>query len=210
MDLAAMDSVDQRPAKLRATGRQLVERLLNLVRRERVVLAQGEKARGAAESAACASWPSEGCPGSPPVQDAGKQAPPSQSPPGSSSARRRAPQPSCSTRARPAATSSADAFVRSRSTCQRMAGSPSSSQSITLTTAGYPVADGRSDRRMRCANRLASRDRHARDRRRAGRRRLRGGPDQHASDNSTPASRKPGRKSGRRKVRLDGTMAAWH
>jgi hypothetical protein len=39
MDLAAMDSVDQRPAKLRATGRQLVERLLNFVRRERVVLA---------------------------------------------------------------------------------------------------------------------------------------------------------------------------
>ena len=43
MDLAAMGSVDQRPAKLRATGRQLVERLLNLVRRERAVLAQGEK-----------------------------------------------------------------------------------------------------------------------------------------------------------------------
>src|ERR1022692_2025988 len=35
-------------------------------------------------------------------------------------------------------------------------------------------------------------------------------PDQHASDNSTPASRKPGRKSGRRKVRLGGTIGAWH
>jgi hypothetical protein len=43
MDLAAMDSVDQRPAKLRAAGRQFVERLLNLVCRQRVVLAQGEK-----------------------------------------------------------------------------------------------------------------------------------------------------------------------
>jgi hypothetical protein len=31
--------------------------------------------------------------------------------------------------------------VRSRSTCQRMAGSPSSSQSITLMTAGYPTVD---------------------------------------------------------------------
>jgi hypothetical protein len=37
--------------------------------------------------------------------------------------------------------------VRSRSTCQRIAGSPSSSQSITLTTAGYRVTDGRSGRR---------------------------------------------------------------
>jgi hypothetical protein len=36
-----------------------------------------------------------------------------------------------------------------------MAGSPSSSQSITVTTAGYRAAGGRSGRRMRCANRVA-------------------------------------------------------
>ena len=51
-----------------------------------------------------------------------------------------ADQPSYSTRARSAATSPAGASVRSRSTCQQMAGSPSSSQPITLTTAGYPAA----------------------------------------------------------------------
>jgi hypothetical protein len=66
----------------------------------------------------------------------GKQAPPSHNPSAPSSASRRAPQPSCSTRARSAATSSGEASVRSRSTCHRMAGSPSSSQSITPIAAG--------------------------------------------------------------------------
>src|SRR5205814_10284531 len=74
-------------------------------------------------------------------------------------ARRRAPQPSCSTRARSAATSPAGAFVRSRSTCQRMAGSPSSSQSITLTTAGYPFADGGPAGGRDARNRVTRRDR---------------------------------------------------
>jgi hypothetical protein len=32
-------------------------------------------------------------------------------------------------------------LVRSRSTCHRTAGSPSSSQSITLMTADYPAVD---------------------------------------------------------------------
>ena len=44
-----------------------------------------------------------------------------------------APQPSLAMRARSAATSSAGASMRSRITCQRIAGSESSSQSITFT-----------------------------------------------------------------------------
>ena len=49
--------------------------------------------------------------------------------------------------ARSAATSSGEASVRSRSTCQRMAGSPSSSQSITFTRRRLDLAtDGRYQR----------------------------------------------------------------
>jgi hypothetical protein len=55
--------------------------------------------------------------------------------------------PACSQR--PFSTSLAGALARSRSTCHRMAGSPSSSQPITLMTAGYPAAGRRSGGRLR-------------------------------------------------------------
>ncbi len=65
----------------------------------------------------------------------GKHAPPSHWPSGSRTASRRAPHPSVSTRAPSAATWSGGASVRSRSTCHRIAGSPSSSQSMTSMAA---------------------------------------------------------------------------
>ena len=61
----------------------------------------------------------------------GKQAPSAHRPSGARSASSRAPQPSCSTRARSVATSVSEALTRSRSTCQRIAGSPCSSHCTT-------------------------------------------------------------------------------
>ena len=43
MNLAAMNAVDQGPAELRPAQGQLVQGLLDLVRRERVVFAQGQE-----------------------------------------------------------------------------------------------------------------------------------------------------------------------
>ncbi len=58
-----------------------------------------------------------------------------------------------------------DASTRSRRTCQRMAGSPSSSQPITLTTAGYrsPTADpsGGGDMKLSAGQRKFDRKVHA-------------------------------------------------
>ena len=62
---------------------------------------------------------------------AGKHAPPAHWPSSPCNASSLAPQPSVATRARSAATTSAGAWTRSRITCQRMAGSESSSQSRT-------------------------------------------------------------------------------
>ena len=62
---------------------------------------------------------------------AGKHAPPAHWPSSPCNASSLAPQPSVATRARSAATTSAGAWTRSRNTCQRMAGSESSSQSRT-------------------------------------------------------------------------------
>jgi hypothetical protein len=56
---------------------------------------------------------------------------PPQRPSGACRASSRAPAPSVATLARSAATSSADASVRSRITCQRIEGSESSSQRMT-------------------------------------------------------------------------------
>lgn len=60
----------------------------------------------------------------------GKKVPPLHRPSGSWAARMRAPQPSVATFARSAATSSGGASSRSFMTCQRIAGSESSSQSM--------------------------------------------------------------------------------
>ena len=68
-----------------------------------------------------------------PSRPRGKSAPPAHWPSSPCRASSRAPHPSVATRARSAATTSAGASVRSRSTCQRMAGSESSSQSSTVT-----------------------------------------------------------------------------
>ncbi len=62
---------------------------------------------------------------------AGKHAPPAHWPSSPCNASSLAPHPSLATRARSAATTSAGAWTRSRNTCQRMAGSESSSQSST-------------------------------------------------------------------------------
>ena len=63
---------------------------------------------------------------------AGKHAPPAHWPSSPCRESSLAPQPSVATSARSAATTSAGAWTRSRNTCQRMAGSESSSQSITV------------------------------------------------------------------------------
>src|SRR5690242_11511639 len=63
---------------------------------------------------------------------AGKHAPPAHWPSSPCKESSLAPQPSVVTRARSAAMTSAGAWTRSRNTCQRMAGSESSSQSITV------------------------------------------------------------------------------
>ena len=80
-----------------------------------------------------------------PGPPAGKKAPPAHWPSGSRSASSRAPQPSVATRARSAATTSAGASVRSCSTCQRMAGSESSSQSSTVMAGTVPRRHARRD-----------------------------------------------------------------
>ena len=80
---------------------------------------------------------------------------PAHSPSGAWSASSRAPQPSTATRARSAATTSAGSRVRSRITCQRIAGSASSSQSMTATAvptlgaATHPDGAVRQDGQMR-------------------------------------------------------------
>ena len=74
---------------------------------------------------------------------AGKHAPPAHWPSSPCSASSRAPQPSVATRARSAATTSAGASARSRNTCQRMAGSESSSQSSTAGSGAFTSASPR-------------------------------------------------------------------
>ena len=81
---------------------------------------------------------------------AGKHAPPAHWPSSPCNASSLAPQPSVATRARSAATTSAGAWTRSRNTCQRMAGSESSSQSSTVMqlrveTAGSRAHSGREE-----------------------------------------------------------------
>ena len=79
----------------------------------------------------------------------GKFAPPPHDPSGRWASRSRAPKPSRATRARSASTSSAGASVRSRITCQRIEGSPSSSQSITFMDGLTSTFDGNGRRRRR-------------------------------------------------------------
>ena len=64
---------------------------------------------------------------------------PAHRPSGAWSASSRAPQPSVATRDRSAATTSAGSCVRSRITCQRIAGSESSSQSMTVMFLPRPL-----------------------------------------------------------------------
>ena len=67
-----------------------------------------------------------------------ENASPAHRPSGAWSASNRAPQPSVATRARSAAMTSAGSWVRSRITCQRIAGSASSNQSMTSCCRGRP------------------------------------------------------------------------
>ena len=71
---------------------------------------------------------------------AGKHAPPAHWPSSPCNASSLAPQPSVVTRARSASTTPAGAWIRSRNTCQRMAGSESSSHSSTVI--GLSVTSG--------------------------------------------------------------------
>jgi len=73
----------------------------------------------------------------------GKSVPPLHLPSGSWAARSCAPHPWRTTRARSAATASGGASVRSRMTCQRMAGPESRSQSTTSTRHCAVASDGR-------------------------------------------------------------------
>src|SRR5262249_34673466 len=73
----------------------------------------------------------------------GKQAPFAHRPSGARSASSRAPQPSCSTRARSAATAVFGASRRSRSTCQRIAGSPRISHCTTGSSPAIGAVRGR-------------------------------------------------------------------